>query len=73
MKYKIFVSKLYRYWQFGSFTKGEIEVAVKKIIFDTYIITNHKKTLIFKNERMSESPVFVLKSNICKESIQYWI
>ena len=49
--------------------KGEIEVAVKKIIFDTDIITNHKKTLIFNNERVSENPVFGLKSNICKESI----
>ena len=49
--------------------KGEIEVAVKKVFFDTDIITNHKKTLIFNNERVSENPVFGLKSNICKESI----
>ena len=52
----------------GYLPKGEIEVAVKKIILDTDITTNHKKSLIFNNKRISENPVFALKSNICKES-----
>ena len=49
--------------------KGEIEVGVKQIIFDTDIITNHDKSLIYKNKRHSNNPVLALKSNICKESV----
>ena len=49
--------------------EGDIEVAVKKIIFDTDATTNYKNSLIFFNERTTENPVYELKSSICKESI----
>ena len=37
--------------------EGDIEVAVKKIIFDTDASMNYETTLIFYNERMTENPV----------------
>ena len=48
---------------------GDIEVGVKKIIFDTDTTINYEKSLIFFNERTTENPVYALKSSICKESI----
>ena len=48
--------------------KGDIEVAVKKIIFDTDVKNNHKDSLIFRNQRSNEHPILALKSNICRDS-----
>ena len=49
--------------------EGDIEVAVKKIIFDTDATINYETSLIFYNERTTDNPVYALKSSICKESI----
>ena len=49
--------------------EGYIEVAVKKIIFDTDATINYETSLIFFNERTTDNPVYALKSSIGKESI----
>ena len=49
--------------------EGDIEVAVKKIIFDTDATVNYETSVIFYNERTTDNPVYALKSSICKESI----
>ena len=45
--------------------EGEIEVAVKKIIFDIDVKVNDKTSLIYKNKRTAENPILALKSSIC--------
>ena len=47
--------------------KGDIEVAVKKIIFDNDVNNNHRNSLIFRNKRSTENPILALKSNICRD------
>ena len=47
---------------------GDIEVAVKKIIFDIDVKLEHKTALIYMNKRYAENPILALRSSICKNS-----
>ena len=47
---------------------GDIEVAVKKIIFNIDVKIEHKKALIYMNKRYAQNPILVLRSDICKVS-----
>ena len=47
---------------------GEIEVAVKKFIFDIDVKIEDKTSLIYMNKRSAENPILALRSTICKVS-----
>ena len=47
---------------------GDIEVAVKRIIFDIDVKINHKNALIYGATRKSTRPILALQSSICTNS-----
>ena len=51
-----------------SLPDGDIEVAVKQIIFDIDVKIEKKTSLIYMNERYAENPILALRSGICKVS-----
>ena len=47
---------------------GDIEVAVKQIIFDIDVKIEHKTSLIYRNEKNADNPILALQSSICTNS-----